>query len=161
MIRKSHTWKRIRFQTYLQKLNLETFDCVNLNFAGGYVASGAVKALVEKANYNSVNNAVDFECLVPVKAGTMSLYPYFWSANQTGLLPGSWNRLYSRRTALSWSQAPRPLWTILLSPVRQSMAGTRYQASRMSGDDRPTPAAGPTATRRLHSRLRRIVDGRR
>jgi len=81
LIRKSHTWKRIRFQTYLQKLNLETFDCVNLDFAGGYVASAAVKALVEKANYNSADNTVDFECLVPVKAGNMSLYPFFWPAN--------------------------------------------------------------------------------
>ena len=81
LIRKSHTWKRIKFQTFLEKLNLETFDCVNLDFAGGYVASGAVKALVEKANYNSADNTVDFECLVPVKAGTMSLYPFFWPAN--------------------------------------------------------------------------------
>jgi hypothetical protein len=84
LIRKSHTWKRIRFQTYLQKLNLETFDCVNLDFTAvnrSYVATGAVKALVEKANYNSADNTVDVECLVPVKAGTMSLYPYFWPAN--------------------------------------------------------------------------------
>ena len=164
LIRKSHTWKRIRFQTYLQKLNLETFDCTTLDFSAvnrSYVATGAVKALVEKANYNSADNTVDFECLVPVKAGTMSLYPYFWPANQTGPLPGSWYQLYGRRTASSRWQAPRPLWTILLSPVRQSMAGSRYQASGRSGDDRPTPAAGPRATRRPCFRPQRIVDARR
>lgn len=78
LIRKSNTWKRIKFKTFLQKLNLETFDTVNLNFAGGYVASGAVKAVVEKANYNSGENTVDFECLVPVRAGEMALHPFYW-----------------------------------------------------------------------------------
>ena len=78
LIRKSNTWKRIKFQTFLQKLDLETFDTVNLDFAGGYVATGAVKAVVEKANYNSADNTVDFECLVPVRAGEMTLYSFYW-----------------------------------------------------------------------------------
>jgi hypothetical protein len=78
LIRKSHTWKRIKFTTFLQKLNLETFDPVNLEFAGGYVANGNIKALVEQANYNSEDNTIDFECLVPVKAGTMTKYDFFW-----------------------------------------------------------------------------------
>jgi len=78
LIRKSNTWKRVKFKTFLQKLNLETFDTVNLNFAGGYVAAGAVKATVEQANYNSEDNTVDFQCLVPVRAGEMAQYIYFW-----------------------------------------------------------------------------------
>jgi len=78
LIRKSCTWKKIKFKTFLHKLNLETFDCVNLNFAGGYVASSAVKAIVLKANYNSADNLIDFECLVPVKAGEMQKSRYYW-----------------------------------------------------------------------------------
>jgi len=78
LIRKSCTWKKVKFKTFLHKLNLETFDCVNLNFAGGYVASGAVKAMVLKANYNSADNLIDFECLVPVKAGEMEKSRYYW-----------------------------------------------------------------------------------
>jgi len=78
LIRKSNTWKRIKFKTFLQKLNLETFDTVNLDFAGGYVTSSAVKAIVEQANYNSADNTVDFQCLVPVRAGEMLQYVYFW-----------------------------------------------------------------------------------
>jgi hypothetical protein len=80
LIRKSNTWKRISFSTFLNKLNLETFDCVLLDFTQGYVADGAIKALVEEATYNSETNRIDFTCLVPVKAGQMEKYNWFWPA---------------------------------------------------------------------------------
>jgi len=79
LIRKSHTWKRVKFKTFLHKLNLETLDCVTFD-ASGYVASGPVKMMVEKATYNSADNLIDFECLVPVRAGTMSPYDLYWPA---------------------------------------------------------------------------------
>jgi hypothetical protein len=78
LIRKSNTWKRAKFKTFLNKLNLETFDGVNLNFTGRYVASGSVKAVIEKATYNSADNLIEFECLVPVRAGEMVKSPYYW-----------------------------------------------------------------------------------
>jgi len=80
LIRKSNTWKRIRFKTFLNKLNLETFDAVTLDFDEPYVANGPVLAIVEKANYNSAENCVDFECVVPVAAGAMEQYHFFWPA---------------------------------------------------------------------------------
>jgi hypothetical protein len=80
LIRKSNTWKRVKFKTFLNKLNLETFDAVTLDFAGHYVANGPVLAVVEKATYNSADNCVDFECLVPVLAGTMAKYHFYWPA---------------------------------------------------------------------------------
>jgi hypothetical protein len=80
LIRKSNTWKRIKFKTFLNKLNLETFDAVMLDFADPYVANGSITAIVEKANYNSAENCVDFECLLPVAAGTMEKYRFFWPA---------------------------------------------------------------------------------
>jgi hypothetical protein len=80
LIRKSNTWKRIKFKTFLNKLNLETFDAVTLDFDQPYVANGPVLAIVEKANYNSADNCVDFECLLPVAAGTMEPYHFFWPA---------------------------------------------------------------------------------
>ena len=76
LIRKSKTWKRIRFKTFLNKLNLETFDAVTLDLS--YVAAGSILSLVEKANYNSADNCVDFECLVPIVAGEMEKYKFFW-----------------------------------------------------------------------------------
>lgn len=77
LIRKCNTWKKIRFSAFLNTLKLETFDTVNLDLPT-YVASGAIKAIVESANYNSEENRVDFECIVPVRSGEMTQYPYFW-----------------------------------------------------------------------------------
>ena len=82
MIRKSNTWKRIKFSTFLNKLNLETFDTVLLDFGSRtYAAYGPIKAIVEKASYNSDSNTIDFECLIPVKSGQMTQYPFFWPAS--------------------------------------------------------------------------------
>ncbi len=79
LIRKSNTWKKMSFKTYLQKLNLEPFDTVTLDFATQkYVADVAVKAIVEEATYNSDDNSIDFVCLTPVKSGTMEKYKFFW-----------------------------------------------------------------------------------
>ncbi len=79
LMRKSITWKRVKFSTPLHKLNIETFDAVTLDF--GYVAGGAVKAVVESARYNSNDCCIDFECVVPVAAGEMSQYAWYWPAD--------------------------------------------------------------------------------
>jgi len=78
LIRKSNTWKKVSFKTFLQKLNLETFDTVTLNFGKDYVADAAVKAIVEEATYNSDDQTIDFVCLTPVKSGEMVQYEFFW-----------------------------------------------------------------------------------
>ena len=81
LIRYSMIWKRIRFRAFLNKLNLETFDCVTFDVPGA-VASAAVPVLVQKAAYNSAENCIDFECECPVNAGAMVQFPYYWpSAN--------------------------------------------------------------------------------
>ena len=80
LIRKSSTWKRIRFSTFLNKLNLETFDCVTLDFDQSFISTGAIKVLVEEAVYNSNSNQIDFTCLVPIRAGQMTKYNWFWPA---------------------------------------------------------------------------------
>jgi hypothetical protein len=77
LIRKCFTWKKIKFQGFLNLLRLETFDTVNLELPG-YVASGDVKAIVENASYDSESNLLSFECLVPVTAGTMTIEEFFW-----------------------------------------------------------------------------------
>ncbi|MCA9069573.1 MAG: hypothetical protein KDA84_11650, partial [Planctomycetaceae bacterium] len=87
LIRKSNTWKRMTFQTYLDKLNIETFDAVTLDFNSGFVANTDVTAIVEKATYNSEERLIDFEVLTPVKAGTMSFYQHFWPAAVDTVFP--------------------------------------------------------------------------
>ena len=52
-----------------------------MNFnAPGYVASGPVSVIVERAEYDSANNCIDIECATPVKAGTLTADPYYWPA---------------------------------------------------------------------------------
>ena len=77
LIRYSNTWKRLKFKTFLNKLNLETYDAVTFNVLG-VVATGSVPVMVLKASYNSADNCVDFECEAPVLAGTMEKYPFYW-----------------------------------------------------------------------------------
>lgn len=82
LIRKSNTWKTIKFSTALNKLNLDTFDCVLLDLPD-YVSTDPVKAIITKASYDSLNNNVNFECLVPVRSGEMDPYKFFWPASLT------------------------------------------------------------------------------
>jgi hypothetical protein len=82
LIRKSNTWKKVRFKTFLQKLNLETFDTATLDFGTRkYVSDNPVKAIVEEAVYNSDDQTIDFTCWTPVKSGEMEPYKFFWPAN--------------------------------------------------------------------------------
>jgi len=81
LIRKSNTWKKVRFRTFLQMLNLETFDTVTLDFGSqGYVSNGSVKAIVQEANYNSDTQSIDFVCKTPIRSGEMTEYEFFWPA---------------------------------------------------------------------------------
>ncbi len=82
LIRKSNTWKRIKFKTFFQKLNLETFDAVLLNFGSEkYVADSNVKAIIKQANINGEDYTISMECWLPVKSGEMEPYEFAWPAN--------------------------------------------------------------------------------
>jgi hypothetical protein len=37
-----------------------------------------MKLVVEQASYNSADNYIDFQCLAPVRAGSVTQDPYFW-----------------------------------------------------------------------------------
>jgi hypothetical protein len=75
MIRKSNTWKRIRFKTTMKFLNLEVWDTITLNLPG-YVATGSVTAIIESAQYNSEDSTIEFECWTPVRVGESEAYTY-------------------------------------------------------------------------------------
>jgi hypothetical protein len=82
LVRQSATWKKIKFSTYLNKLNLEAFDCVTLTLNNPWAATGSIKAIVESAQYNSDTNRIDFVCALPVKAGQMTTYNWYWPASK-------------------------------------------------------------------------------
>jgi hypothetical protein len=85
LIRKSNTWKHISFNTFLHKMNVETFDAVTLDLLD-YVSDSPVKSIVEQAQFNSDNQTINFECWTPVKAGTMVPYLFAWPAD----VPAEW-----------------------------------------------------------------------
>lgn len=81
LIRMANTWKKIRFRTFINKLQLETLDPVTLDFSQPYVSTNSVVGIVEQANFDSANNEISFEVWTPVKAGTMTPYDFAWPAD--------------------------------------------------------------------------------
>jgi len=82
LIRKSNSWKKFNCNVFLNNLNLETFDAVTLDFNTNYVSNSDVKAIIEKATFNSANQTIELECWVPIKAGSMVEYPFAWPADE-------------------------------------------------------------------------------
>jgi hypothetical protein len=86
--RRGHTWKKLKFQSALDALNVETFDGVTLNFQGDYASTGGVGILadVEQANYNPDTNTMDFEVWTGVRSGEMTQYDLAYPASVSTLL---------------------------------------------------------------------------
>lgn len=83
MIRRGNTWKRVSFSVPLNKLNLETYDTININLANNLIATGATKALVESADYDSQSNTISLQCWLPILFGQMTKYVFAWPATST------------------------------------------------------------------------------
>ena len=81
LIRKANTWKYFNCRTFLHKLNIETLDCITLNFEKAYVSDNPTKAVVKKATFNSAEQLIDIECWIPIKFGVMSPYDFAWPAD--------------------------------------------------------------------------------
>jgi hypothetical protein len=78
LIRLANVWKHISFKTYLHKLALETYDTINFNFATDYIATTDVKGLLTNVTYDSSEQILNIEALLPVKFGEMTAYPFVW-----------------------------------------------------------------------------------
>lgn len=78
LIRKASVWRRVSFTTTIKHLALEIFDCVSLDLPD--LSPAPIKAIVEKATFDSANRTIDFECWVPCKAGTTTKYDFAWPA---------------------------------------------------------------------------------
>jgi hypothetical protein len=81
LIRMANTWKKMRFKTFLHKLQLETLDPVTLDFTETYVSTAACTGIIEQANYDSESHEIQFEIWTPIKAGTMVPYNFAWPAD--------------------------------------------------------------------------------
>lgn len=85
LIRKSITWKVVKFSTPLHKLRLESFDAVKLQLPdlGDYGAGegDGITCIVQKAVYNSKDNQIDFEFWTPVPSGSRTPYNFAFPAD--------------------------------------------------------------------------------
>jgi hypothetical protein len=79
LIRSANTWRKAVFSTPIHKLKLEVFDTVALTLPD--IADGTVKAIIEKANYNSETRQIDFEVWTPLKSGSRAPYDFAFPAD--------------------------------------------------------------------------------
>lgn len=82
-IRKSNTWKLLRFKTPLHKIRLETFDPVSINLASNWSHNGAVTGIVQSVKLNTKELNLEFEVWLPVRLGEMDKYNFAWPPDST------------------------------------------------------------------------------
>lgn len=80
MIRRSNTWKRVRFRTFHTKIRFDTFDTVDLQLANKFVSNANVKGVIVEAVYDPSQNAIDLVIDPGIKVGEMDQYIHFWPA---------------------------------------------------------------------------------
>lgn len=73
-IQKANLWKVAKFSVFLQKIKLETFDPVLLNFTDPILSNDPVVATIERGVYNAERNLIDLELKLPVRFGEMDKY---------------------------------------------------------------------------------------
>ncbi len=79
LIRYSNTWRKAIFTTPITKLNIETLDAITLDVS--FISSSAIKTVVESAIYDSVNYGINFDCWLPILAGTDTEYVFAFPAS--------------------------------------------------------------------------------
>jgi hypothetical protein len=80
LIRDSHTWKYVEFDTSIKHLDLDLFDCITLNLP--QFSSSPVKCIITEAQFNNENNTIHFQAWTPIRAGTSVPYILAWPAAQ-------------------------------------------------------------------------------
>ncbi|MCP4896256.1 MAG: hypothetical protein GY906_04705 [bacterium] len=73
-IRNSNTWKEVFFTTTLEHMDLELYDCIELNIS----PFPNVKTSVKSMTVNPENGTVDFVCWTPVLSGSDGAYIFAW-----------------------------------------------------------------------------------
>ena len=79
-IREANTYRRVKFKTTLEHMNLELFDCVYLDIP--QFPSG--KVVIDFMSVNVEQGTIDFEAWTPILSGTQTEYYWAWPANKPG-----------------------------------------------------------------------------
>ena len=75
-IQKANLWKIAKFSVFLQKIKLETFDPVLLNFTQPILSNDPVVGVIERGVYNAERNIIELEVRLPVRFGEMDKYVF-------------------------------------------------------------------------------------
>lgn len=78
-IRTSNIWKKIKFNSALNKLKIEVFDALSFNLPK--ISPSTFYGEVERAEYNSQSNEIEFEAWLPIRAGETEVYDFAHPAN--------------------------------------------------------------------------------
>jgi hypothetical protein len=81
LIRDSNIWKTVSFDTPLTNLELDIWDCVEIDT--DYFSS---KCILTQIQYDWERNTIHFEGWTPIKSGESSAYMWAWPALQEPLL---------------------------------------------------------------------------
>lgn len=81
LIRRSHTWKLVEFETSIKHLDLDVFDCITLDVE--QFSSTPVKCVITQAQFDNATNKIKFTAWTPIIAGTSSPYYWAWPADQS------------------------------------------------------------------------------
>lgn len=81
---KATVFKKIQFKTDISKINLESFDPINVNLLG-LAADEVVTGIVESATYDSDSKEIDFVVWLPVRLGEMYHWKYVFPASELAL----------------------------------------------------------------------------
>lgn len=87
MIRKSNTFKYITCKVTLNKLRIEAFDPITVNFAEGIVANGPVTGIVQKAAFQPDEDTIALEVWLPVRFGEMVQYTFAYPGTTSSVYP--------------------------------------------------------------------------
>lgn len=86
LIRQSNTWLEVEFQTTIEHLDLDVYDCVTLNLAPQFPANTKI-VLLEKS-YDPESNLITWKAWTPIRAGEVSPYYWAWPATvASGIFP--------------------------------------------------------------------------
>lgn len=83
IIRRSSTWRRAEFSLFLNKLIIETNDCITIDLQEDFLTTGPIKAIVENSSYDSVSNSIKVDCWLPVLANKKTKYKFSWPKDLT------------------------------------------------------------------------------
>jgi hypothetical protein len=85
LIRKANTWKKIKFSTFINKLRLEPFDSVLLDFTYPWVNDpncvNPTIGIVEEASYDSDSHRIQLTIWLPIRFGEMCPYDFAYPSD--------------------------------------------------------------------------------